>query len=68
MMKSLYWVTAPESSAATIVAIARQVHVDFPEREEVFANRLLLYPSGCLLLTERGTPARSRGLRCACWH
>lgn len=54
MMKSLYWITAPESSAATIVAIARQVHVDFPEREEVFANRLLLYPSGCLLLTERG--------------
>lgn len=37
---------------ARVAAIADIVHRDHPEREEVFANRLELFPAGCLMATD----------------
>ena len=33
-----------------VEAIGDAIHVDYPERPEVFAERLKLYPAGCLVL------------------
>ena len=49
------WIPASPDSAATIAAIAVQVHPGHPERETVFANRLALYSAGCLLLVDDGS-------------
>jgi GNAT superfamily N-acetyltransferase len=38
---------------AAVAAIAREIHVAHPERDEVFAERLALFAPGCLVL-ERG--------------
>jgi ribosomal protein S18 acetylase RimI-like enzyme len=34
-----------------VLAVAAVVHPDFPERPEIFAEKLRLWPSGCLVLT-----------------
>jgi ribosomal protein S18 acetylase RimI-like enzyme len=36
-------------------AIANQVHLDHPEDAQVFAERLMLYPEGCLALEDSDT-------------
>ncbi|MBB4019265.1 GNAT superfamily N-acetyltransferase [Chelatococcus caeni] len=38
-------------------AIARAVHPGFPERPEVFTERLALFPAGCLILERDGEAA-----------
>ncbi|WP_244667894.1 MULTISPECIES: GNAT family N-acetyltransferase [unclassified Bosea (in: a-proteobacteria)] len=35
----------------TVMAVAAQVHPNYPESEVVFAERLALHPAGCLVLT-----------------
>ena len=35
---------------AAVTHIAAQVHPDYPEDDRIFAERLALYPDGCLLL------------------
>ncbi|QCI65228.1 GNAT family N-acetyltransferase [Phreatobacter stygius] len=40
-----------------VAAIAAEVHPDFPEDDAVFAERLALYPEGCLMLEAAGSPA-----------
>jgi len=39
---------------AEVMTIAAEVHPAYPEEEAVFAERLLLSPSGCLCLGDRG--------------
>jgi GNAT superfamily N-acetyltransferase len=39
-----------------VVAIAAAVHLDYPERPQVFADRLALFPAGCLMAEEGGRP------------
>jgi GNAT superfamily N-acetyltransferase len=39
-----------------VAAIADIVHVDYPERPEVFADRLALFAAGCLIAEEGGRP------------
>ncbi|MCP4562146.1 MAG: GNAT family N-acetyltransferase [Bosea sp.] len=34
----------------TVIAVAAQVHPDYPEGEGIFAERLALHPAGCLVL------------------
>lgn len=41
---------------AIVAAIAEVVHVDYPEDPAVFADRLALFPSGCLMAEEDGQP------------
>lgn len=36
-----------------VVRIAACVHLDYPEEEHVFAERLALFPDGCRLLVDR---------------
>lgn len=55
MSKQYHWTPAPGEAAGEIAAIAAAVHGEYPERVEVFQNRLSLYPEGCLLLTERAS-------------
>ncbi|KAL3449395.1 acyl-CoA N-acyltransferase [Aspergillus insuetus] len=33
-----------------LMTIANKIHTDLPERPEIFAERIALYPSGCLAL------------------
>ncbi len=40
------------SDLARVAYIADIVHVDHPERPEVFANRLGLFPAGCLMAAD----------------
>jgi len=39
---------------AQVEAIAEQVHPDYPEAPEVFANRLALFPAGCFMAVAEG--------------
>ena len=39
---------------AAVEAVAQAIHVDFPEDEAVFAERLRLCPQGCLVLAVEG--------------
>ncbi len=40
-----------------VAAIAARVHPAFPERPEIFAERLALFPEGCFLAEAAGEPA-----------
>jgi GNAT superfamily N-acetyltransferase len=37
-----------------LIRIADEVHPDLPEREQVFAERIQLFPAGCLALVDDG--------------
>ena len=52
---SLTWRTAGDTDLDSINAIADATHVDLPERPEVFAEKLRLFPQGCFVLAENGT-------------
>lgn len=47
------WRALTAEDLPSVIAIADRVHVDFPERPEVFAERLALWPEGAFAL-ERG--------------
>lgn len=49
-MTEPHWRPARTSDLATISAIAARIHPDLPERPEVFAEKMRLYPDGCRVL------------------
>lgn len=49
-MSKPHWRPARISDLAAICAIAAQIHPDLPERPEVFAEKMRLYPNGCRVL------------------
>lgn len=46
------WRAMSEADLAAVARIAARVHPDYPEKDEVFAERLRLYPTGNLLLLD----------------
>ncbi len=49
-MSKLHWRPAHASDLPAISAIAARIHPDLPERPEVFAEKMRLYPDGCRVL------------------
>jgi ribosomal protein S18 acetylase RimI-like enzyme len=49
-MSKPHWRPARISDLAAICAIAARIHPDLPERPEVFAEKMRLYPDGCRTL------------------
>ncbi|QOZ08821.1 GNAT family N-acetyltransferase [Bradyrhizobium sp. CCBAU 51765] len=49
-MSKPHWRPAHTSDLPAISAIAAQIHPDLPERPEVFAEKMRLYPDGCRVL------------------
>lgn len=49
-MSKPHWRPAHRSDLAAIGAIAARIHPDLPERPEVFAEKMRLYPDGCRVL------------------
>lgn len=48
------WRAMRADDLAAMAALAERIHVDYPERPEVFAERLALCPAGCLALESGG--------------
>lgn len=48
------WRPTTVTDLPDVDTIAQAVHPDFPERPEVFTERLALFPAGCLLLERDG--------------
>ena len=51
---ALRWRPMTLHDLPAVHAVAHQVHPDYFERLEVFAERLLLYPAGCQVLVQGG--------------
>jgi ribosomal protein S18 acetylase RimI-like enzyme len=51
-MSSLCWRAMIAADLVDVQAIAGLVHAAYPERSEVFAERLRLHPAGCFVLTD----------------
>jgi ribosomal protein S18 acetylase RimI-like enzyme len=49
-MSKPHWRPAHISDLPAISAIAARIHPDLPERPEVFAEKMRLYPDGCRVL------------------
>lgn len=49
-MSKPHWRHARASDLVAISAIAARIHPDLPERAEVFAEKMRLYPDGCRVL------------------
>lgn len=49
-MSSQLWRPMATADLPVVIAVAAQVHPDYPEGEAVFAERLALHPAGCLVL------------------
>ena len=49
-MTKPHWRPAQASDLPAISAIAARIHPDLPERPEVFAEKMRLYPQGCRVL------------------
>ena len=49
-MSKPHWRPAARSDLPAISAIAARIHPDLPERPEVFAEKMRLYPEGCRVL------------------
>ncbi len=45
-----------QADLPAVLRIAAEVHPGYPERNEVFAERLALHPGGCLVLDGEGEP------------
>jgi hypothetical protein len=50
------WRPVKPSDLEIINRIADSIHTGLPERPEVFAEKAELFPQGCMLLTDDGTP------------
>jgi ribosomal protein S18 acetylase RimI-like enzyme len=50
------WRAMNEADLAALMAVADIVHPNYPEDPAVFAERLHLYPAGCLVLERGGKP------------
>ncbi|RBA25198.1 GNAT family N-acetyltransferase [Herminiimonas fonticola] len=44
------WRSMREDDLATVIAIAARLHPTYPEDEQIYTERLALYPNGCLIL------------------
>jgi hypothetical protein len=53
---NLHWRQAESSDLHRINEIADQIHTDLPERPEVFAEKLSLFPSGCMVMHSADAP------------
>ncbi|MFT4120130.1 GNAT family N-acetyltransferase [Bradyrhizobium sp.] len=53
-MSKSHWRRAHTSDLHAIGAIAARLHPDLPERPEVFAEKMRLYPDGCRVLIADG--------------
>jgi len=54
MADSFSWRAMAADDLATVDAIAAMLHPDYPERPEVLAEKLALYPAGCRMLARLG--------------
>lgn len=43
------WRNMQEDDLATVIAIAARLHPTYPEDDQIYAERLALYPNGCLI-------------------
>ncbi|MBR0832895.1 GNAT family N-acetyltransferase [Bradyrhizobium manausense] len=50
-MSKPHWRRAHATDLAAISTIAARIHPDLPERPDVFAEKMQLYPDGCCVLT-----------------
>ena len=50
------WRPARAADLPAIARIAAQIHPALPERAEIFAEKLALFPEGCFVLMRRGAP------------
>lgn len=50
-----HWRNMMTGDLAAVSRIAAIVHPDYPEEDAVFADRLALYPDGCLVLADEKT-------------
>lgn len=50
------WRLMTEADLDAVLAIAAVVHPDYPEERSVFAERLALFPAGCLIAERDGRP------------
>jgi GNAT superfamily N-acetyltransferase len=56
MQDSLIWRPTIAADLPALLAIADIVHPAYPEDDAIFAERLALYPLGCLTLERAGAP------------
>jgi ribosomal protein S18 acetylase RimI-like enzyme len=57
MERNATWRPLTPEDVFSLLLVASQIHPDLPERFEVFAERVKLFPEGCLALTDRNTKA-----------
>jgi ribosomal protein S18 acetylase RimI-like enzyme len=50
------WRPLTSAEVPAVCAIADQVHLSYPEDDDVFAERQRLYPAGCAMLEYDGAP------------
>ena len=55
--KEIDWVTLCAADIDDVDRIARQIHLTLPERKEIFAEKLRLFPRGCFKLLFNGRMA-----------
>jgi hypothetical protein len=53
--KGATWRVATAADLASIQRIGNAIHTDLPERPEIFAEKLKLFPEGCFVLTRDET-------------
>ena len=53
----MHWRPMRADDLPQVMAIAAHLHPDYPERQEIFADKLAFYPAGCLVLAEDDTIA-----------
>lgn len=51
------WRAMTSADLPAVTALAAVIHVDHPEDDAVFAERLALFPAGCLVLGDAGVVA-----------
>ena len=56
-LEKIAWILLLESDIGGVDKIAREIHRALPEREDVFAEKLRLFPSGCFKLMFEGKMA-----------
>ena len=57
MANSLIWRAMAASDLDAVMAIADRLHPDYPERRDVLAEKLALFPAGCQILAAGGPAA-----------
>ncbi|KAL9015288.1 MAG: hypothetical protein Q9173_000086 [Seirophora scorigena] len=50
--KEIAWRSMSANDIESLVRVANKIHPDLPESDQVFAERITLFPAGCLALME----------------